>query len=163
MKGFFFFGLWPCERLRSRSVHVFKHMFLVFKQHYTYFYILFHPHVFLKNTKNVTRIILPNGSLGWLVCCGGWFGFWFVEIELGFIILGSCWRLLWIWINVFFLFLLLLLLFIYLKLKINFFNSNVDVAFFFNKIFFYYFSCHVSFNSANNTHHLPCRCFLLVI
>ena len=117
------------RKLRVCLVHVFKHMFLVFKQHYTYFYTLFHPHVFLKNTKNVIRTTLPNGSLGWLVCCGGWFGFWFVEIELGFIILGSCWRLLWIWINVFFLF-FLLLLFIYLKLKINFFNSNVDVAFF---------------------------------
>ena len=34
-------------------------MFSVFK-HYTYFHILFHPHVFLKNTNNVTRTMLPN-------------------------------------------------------------------------------------------------------
>ena len=34
---------------------VFKHMFLVFKQHYTYFYILFHSHIFLKDTNNITR------------------------------------------------------------------------------------------------------------
>ena len=26
-----------------------------------YFFILFHPHIFSKNTKNVTRITLPNG------------------------------------------------------------------------------------------------------
>ena len=36
---------------------VFKHMFLVFKQHYTYFYILFHSHIFLKDTNNITRTI----------------------------------------------------------------------------------------------------------
>ena len=39
-------------------------MFLVFKQHYTYFYThfytLFQPHVFLKNTNNVPRITLSN-------------------------------------------------------------------------------------------------------
>ena len=34
---------------------VFKHMFLAFKQHYTYFYILFHSHIFLKDTNNITR------------------------------------------------------------------------------------------------------------
>ena len=32
--------------LRSCLVHQFKHMFLVSKQHYTYFYILFYPHIF---------------------------------------------------------------------------------------------------------------------
>ena len=38
-------------------------MFSVFNQHCTYFYILFHPHIFPKNTNNVTRIMLPNGPL----------------------------------------------------------------------------------------------------
>ena len=38
----------------------FKHMFLVFKQHYTYFHILFYLHVFLKNTNNITRTTLSN-------------------------------------------------------------------------------------------------------
>ena len=32
-------------------VHHFKHMFLVSKQHYTYFYTLFHPHLY-KKTEN---------------------------------------------------------------------------------------------------------------
>ena len=40
-----------------------KEQFSVFKQHYMYFHTLFHPHVFLKNTNNVTRITLPNGPL----------------------------------------------------------------------------------------------------
>ena len=39
---------------------VFKHMFLVFKQHYTYFYIFFHLYIFLKDTNNITRTTLPN-------------------------------------------------------------------------------------------------------
>ena len=30
-------------------------MFLVFKQYYTYFYTLFYPHLFLKNTNNFTK------------------------------------------------------------------------------------------------------------
>ena len=33
----------------------------MFKQHYTYFYTLFHPHIFSKNTNNITRITLPTG------------------------------------------------------------------------------------------------------
>jgi len=37
-----------------------KQQFLIFKQHYTYFYTLFYPHIFPKNTDNVTRTILPN-------------------------------------------------------------------------------------------------------
>ena len=49
-------------QLRACLVHVFKHMFSVFKQHYTYFHTLFHLHVFSKNTNNVTRTTLPNGS-----------------------------------------------------------------------------------------------------
>ena len=40
-------------------------MFLIFKQHYTHFYILFHPHVFSKNTNNVTKTTLPNGPKLW--------------------------------------------------------------------------------------------------
>ena len=32
----------------------------MFKQHYTYFYTLFHPHIFSKNTNNITRTTLPN-------------------------------------------------------------------------------------------------------
>ena len=41
----------------------FKQPILIFKQHYTYFYTFFYPHVFPKNTKNITRITLPNGRL----------------------------------------------------------------------------------------------------
>ena len=37
----------------------FKQEFSVFKQQYTYFHTLFHPHVFSKNI-NVTRTTLPN-------------------------------------------------------------------------------------------------------
>ena len=44
----------------TKSVYVFKYMFSVFKQYYTYFYTLFHPHVFLKNINNVTITTLPN-------------------------------------------------------------------------------------------------------
>ena len=46
--------------LWGRLVQEFKHMFLVFKQHYMYFYTLFHPHVFSKNINNATRTTLPN-------------------------------------------------------------------------------------------------------
>ena len=49
--------------LRGHLVHVFKNTFSVFKQYYTYYHTLFHPDVFSKNTNNVTRITLPNGSL----------------------------------------------------------------------------------------------------
>ena len=48
------------EKYRTRLVHMFKHMFSVFKQHYTYFHTLFYPHVFPINTNNVTRITLSN-------------------------------------------------------------------------------------------------------
>ena len=37
------------EWLRVCLIHVFKHMFSVFKQYYTYFHTFFHPHVFSKN------------------------------------------------------------------------------------------------------------------
>ena len=39
----------------------FEQQFSVFKQHYTYFHTLFHPHVFPKDTNNVSRTILSNG------------------------------------------------------------------------------------------------------
>ena len=31
--------------IKVHLVHVFKYIFSIFKQHYTYFYILFHPHI----------------------------------------------------------------------------------------------------------------------
>ena len=40
-----------------------KHMIFVFKQHYTHFYALFDPHVFQKNTNNITQTPLSNGPL----------------------------------------------------------------------------------------------------
>ena len=40
-------------RLRPCLVHNFEHMFLVFKQHYTYLHTLFHSHVFPKKLKTV--------------------------------------------------------------------------------------------------------------
>ena len=48
---------WP---LRARLVEHLKHMFLVFKQYYTYFYTLFHLQIFQKNTNNITQILLSN-------------------------------------------------------------------------------------------------------
>ena len=39
---------------------MFKHTFLVFKQHYIYFHTLIHPHVFPKNINNVIKTTLPN-------------------------------------------------------------------------------------------------------
>ena len=50
------------RHLGARLVHVFKHMFSIFKQYYMYFHTFFHSHVFSKNTNNVTKITLPNGS-----------------------------------------------------------------------------------------------------
>ena len=47
----------------AHLIYVFKLVFLFFKQYYTYFYTLFHPHIFLKNANNVTRTTLPNRSL----------------------------------------------------------------------------------------------------
>ena len=43
-------------------------MFSVFKQHYMYFHTFFHPHVFSKNTNNVTKQPLVQNN--WLV---SWF------------------------------------------------------------------------------------------
>ena len=53
----------PVPNIRGRLVWHFKQHFLVFKQHYTYFHTLFHPHVFPKNTNIITRTTLPNGPL----------------------------------------------------------------------------------------------------
>ena len=44
-------------------VMCFEKQFSVFKQYYTYFHTLFHPHEFLKNTNNVIRTTLPNSSI----------------------------------------------------------------------------------------------------
>ena len=62
---FFFFSPFPISNsrifllnshiLRSRLIQQFKQYFSIFKQHYTYFHTLFHPHVFPKNTNNVTK------------------------------------------------------------------------------------------------------------
>ena len=52
--------MWLLEQIREYLVLVFKQQFSVFKQYYTYFHTFFHPHVFLKNTNNVTRTTLPN-------------------------------------------------------------------------------------------------------
>ena len=53
----------PTEYFRLLLVEHFKHIFLVFKQHYTHFYILFYPYVFQKNTNNITQTLLPNEPL----------------------------------------------------------------------------------------------------
>jgi len=68
------------EKKHDRKLHVFEHMFSVFKQYYMYFYILFHPQVFQKKTKNcclntrTKRLVagLANFhqflSFSWLIC-----------------------------------------------------------------------------------------------
>ena len=53
------FGL---KILRSRFVELLNNLFLVFKQHYTHFHILFHPQVFQKITNNIIQTSLPNES-----------------------------------------------------------------------------------------------------
>ena len=52
-----------------------------------------------------------------------------------------------------------LFLFYFYFFKIDW--SHADVAFYNvnKKIFYYYFSCHISFKYANNAHCLSCRCF----
>ena len=49
-----------CElkRFMSYLVVYFEQQFSVFKQHYTYFHILFYQHIFSKNTNNITITIL---------------------------------------------------------------------------------------------------------
>ena len=53
-------SLFP-KNLRGCLIHVLKQQFLVFKQYYTYFYTFFNPHIFSKNTNNITKTILSNG------------------------------------------------------------------------------------------------------
>ena len=52
------------DRQNSRGclVRGFEQQFSSFKQHYTYFYTLFYSYIFSKNTNNVTRTTLSNGS-----------------------------------------------------------------------------------------------------
>ena len=49
------------KKKKITRILYFEQQFSVFKQHYTYFYTLFHPHVFSKNTNNVIRTTLSNG------------------------------------------------------------------------------------------------------
>ena len=48
------------KELRPRLVKLLNNSFSVFKQHYTHFYTLFHPHVFKKTTNNITQTSSPN-------------------------------------------------------------------------------------------------------
>ena len=50
------------QNSRGRLVRGFEQQFLSFKQHYIYFYTLFYSYIFSKNTNNVTRTTLSNGS-----------------------------------------------------------------------------------------------------
>ena len=50
----------PATTIRGCLVMCFGQQFSVFKQYYTYFHIFFHPHVFSKNTNNVTKTMLLN-------------------------------------------------------------------------------------------------------
>ena len=56
-KSKFIWLKWKMVKLRGEFciLAYFKQQFSVFKQHYTYFHIFFHPHVFSKNTNNVTK------------------------------------------------------------------------------------------------------------
>ena len=49
------------KNLGGCLILLFKQQFSVFKQHYTYFHILFHLHVFSQNNNKVTRNLLSNG------------------------------------------------------------------------------------------------------
>ena len=51
------------QNSRGCLVRGFEQQFSLFKQYYTYFYTLFHPQIFPKNTNNVTRTTLSNGPL----------------------------------------------------------------------------------------------------
>ena len=94
-------------KLSACLVHVFKHMFSVFKQYYTYFRTLFHPHVFPKNTNNITRTTLPNGlnchhpevwSINAIISAG-WIALWVLPISYSnricVCILKSSFRIQW--------------------------------------------------------------------
>ena len=56
--------------LRSRLVHPLKYMFLIFKQHYTYFHILFHLHIFShmfsNNKTHIFKCICQNPLNIWI-------------------------------------------------------------------------------------------------
>ena len=41
----------------TNTVEMLNNLFSVFKQHYIYFYTLFHPHVFQKTTNNITHYL----------------------------------------------------------------------------------------------------------
>ena len=60
-KKFSFCGLCECFQLTAEIqgclIRYFKQRFSMFKQPYTYFYIFFYPHVFLKNINNITKRI----------------------------------------------------------------------------------------------------------
>ena len=45
---------------KARLVELLNNSFLVFKQHYTYFHTLFHPHIFQKTINNITKTSLSN-------------------------------------------------------------------------------------------------------
>ena len=49
------------KHIRSRLVELLNNSFLVFKQHYTHFYTLFHPHVFQKNTIILLKLFYQTG------------------------------------------------------------------------------------------------------
>ena len=51
---------WYLLTIKDHFVEHLKHMFLIFKQYYTYFYTLFHLQIFQKNTNNITQILLSN-------------------------------------------------------------------------------------------------------
>ena len=46
---------WVMSDKKKNSKQALNNSFLVFKQHYTLFYTLFHPHVFQKTTNNITQ------------------------------------------------------------------------------------------------------------
>ena len=52
MSKWHFYRTSAMDALRGCLLHNFKHMFSVFKQHYTYFHTIFHLHVFPKKTEN---------------------------------------------------------------------------------------------------------------
>ena len=49
--------------IKGRMLSVFKHMFLIFKQYYTYFYIFFHSYIFFKKIKNCYLNICTKQTL----------------------------------------------------------------------------------------------------
>ena len=63
MLWYMFYQIHSLELFAICLFSLFKQQFSVFKQHYTYFYILFYLHIFPKNTNNITRNFLPNGPL----------------------------------------------------------------------------------------------------